>query len=80
MGEQCTIAINGRRVQVSKGTSVAAAMMMALDPCRVSVSGEARGPVCGMGICMECCATVNGIAHRRTCQLVCAQGMEIETG
>jgi sarcosine oxidase subunit alpha len=52
---------------------------MANEPCRFSVRGEARGPLCGMGICMECRATVNGVAHRRTCQLVCVAGMEVVT-
>jgi sarcosine oxidase subunit alpha len=59
---------------------VAAAVMMAGEPCRFSVSGEARGPLCGMGICMECRATVNGVAHMRTCLLVCAAGMDVVTG
>jgi sarcosine oxidase subunit alpha len=59
---------------------VAAAVVMAGEPCRFSVSGEARGPLCGMGICMECRATVNGVPHRRTCQMTCAPGMEVVTG
>jgi sarcosine oxidase subunit alpha len=54
-------------------------MMMANEPCRFSLSGEARGPLCGMGICMECRATVDGLPHRRTCQLICAAGMQVET-
>lgn len=74
------ITVNGRRVRVALGTSVAAAMMMSQEPCRFSVTGEARGPLCGMGICMECRATVNGVAHRRTCQMVCVPGMEVVTG
>jgi sarcosine oxidase subunit alpha len=59
---------------------VAAAVVMAGEPCRFSVSGEPRGPLCGMGICMECRATVNGVPHRRTCQMTCAPGMEVVTG
>jgi len=80
MSEGCSITINGREVRVTPGTSVAAALMMANEPCRFSVRGEARGPLCGMGVCMECRATVDGVAHRRTCQLVCADGMEVVTG
>jgi D-hydroxyproline dehydrogenase subunit gamma len=59
---------------------VAAALMNCGEPCRFSVSGGARGPLCGMGICMECRAMVDGIPHRRTCQLICAAGMEVVTG
>ena len=80
MSEGCWITVNGKKVRVAEGTSVAAAVMMASEPCRFSVTGEARGPLCGMGICMECRATVDGVAHRRTCQMVCAAGMEVATG
>jgi sarcosine oxidase subunit alpha len=72
--------VNGKRLRVKEGTSVAAAVMSAGGACRISVSGEIRGPLCGMGICMECRATVNGVAHRRTCLLTCADGMDVVTG
>ena len=70
------ITVNGTQVGATSETSVAAAMIMAGEPCRISVSGEPRGPLCGMGICMECRATVNGRKHQRTCQLLCASGMD----
>jgi len=73
------IRVNGRQVQVAAGTSVAAAMMTANQPCRMSVLGESRAPFCGMGICMECRAMVDGTPHRRTCQLQCIPGMEVVT-
>lgn len=74
-----SIAINGLAFQVVEGTSVAAAMLAAGEACRLSVSGEPRLPLCGMGICMECRATVNGIPHRLTCQVLCAAGMQVTT-
>lgn len=80
MGNSFEISLNGRIVRVLKGTSVAAAMMNEGEPCRTSVCGEPRAPLCGMGICMECRATVNGVLHRRTCQLMCTPGLEIVTG
>jgi hypothetical protein len=80
MSEGCTITVNGKRLQVAAGTSVAVAMMIAGEPCRFSTTGEARGPLCGMGICMECRATIDGVKHRRTCQTICASGMEVMTG
>lgn len=79
MSESFSITVNGRSVQVAEGTSVAAAMMMANEPCHISVHREPRGPLCGMGICMECRATVNGVPHRRTCQVLCAPAMEVVT-
>ena len=56
-----------------------AAFLAAGVPCRVSVTGESRTALCGMGICFECRANVDGIPHRRTCQLPCREGMRLET-
>ena len=79
MPEFLSVRINGATRQVVRGTTVAAATLVAESPSRTSVTGEPRGPLCGMGICFECRATVNGIAHRRTCQILCEQGMTVET-
>ena len=80
MSGSCWITVNGKRLRVADGMSVAAAVMSAGAALRTSVSGEARGPLCGMGICMECRATVDGVPHRRTCLLTCADGMDVVTG
>ena len=73
------ITIDRRPLTVEHGSTVAVAIAIAGLACRTSVTGEPRGPLCAMGICFECLATVNGIAHRRTCQLLCEPGMEIFT-
>ena len=73
------IKINGRRVKVKESTSVAAALINAGEGyCRVSVKGNKRAPFCGMGVCFECRARVNGIEHERTCMIACEEGMEVE--
>ncbi len=73
--------LDGREVAVAPGTTVAAALWRAgIFGCRVSLAGEPRGPVCGMGICFECRVTIDGVAHRRACLAVCAPGMVVETG
>jgi len=79
MSEQIELSVNGRRVTVAAGSSVAVAMMTAGASCRTSVSGEPRGPLCGMGICYECRAEIDGVAHRRSCQIACMAGTEIKT-
>jgi len=79
MPETLSLTINGARNQVSRGTTVAAAMLLAQQPSRLSVTGELRTALCGMGICFECRAVVNGVPHRRTCQLLCEQDMAVET-
>jgi D-hydroxyproline dehydrogenase subunit gamma len=78
MSNTLTVVFNGQTIEVRQGCSVAAAVLSAKHPSRCSVRGEPRAPLCGMGICMECRATVNGVQHVRTCQIVCEAGMEIE--
>jgi hypothetical protein len=79
MPESLTIWVNGVAVRMETGSVVSAALLKAGVPCRRSVSGEPRTALCGMGICFECRAIVNGTSHRRTCQLVCRDGMVVET-
>jgi predicted molibdopterin-dependent oxidoreductase YjgC len=79
MPEQLTIVVDGQAIRVQPGTTVAAALIQAGHPCRISVSGEPRNALCGMGICFECRAVIDGIRHRRSCQTVCADGMIVET-
>ena len=71
--------VNGMRVQAPKGAMLAAALLNAGAACRVSETGESRTALCGMGICFECCASVDGAPHQRTCQIVCREGMRVRT-
>ena len=80
MSKAMAIILNGRKTMVSEGTTVAAALMMADQPSRISVTGAPRAPLCGMGVCMECRATVDGVARQQTCQLPCREAMEVVTG
>jgi predicted molibdopterin-dependent oxidoreductase YjgC len=72
--------INGAMLTVAPGTTVAAAVMMAGAVTRTSVTGEQRAPLCGMGTCFECRVTIDGMAHQRSCQILCAPGMDVQTG
>jgi len=74
-----TIIVNGRELEVKPGTVLSAALFAAGIPCRSSITGQPRTALCGMGICFECRATIDGIAHRRTCQQICKPGMVVET-
>ncbi|WP_446742626.1 (2Fe-2S)-binding protein [Silvibacterium acidisoli] len=74
-----TVQVNGKAVSVPAGSMVSAAMLKAGDLCRVSVTGEPRSALCGMGICFECRAVINGVAHSRSCQVACREGMTVET-
>ncbi len=77
---QVIIKINGRPVRVRAGTILAAALTKAgVKRFRRSASGEARGPLCGMGVCFECRVTLNGDPNCRSCLTICADGMEVGT-
>jgi sarcosine oxidase subunit alpha len=79
-GGSIHVVINGQRVDVSAGITAAAALLNSGESSfRSSVSGEARGPVCGMGVCYECRVTIDGVAHQRACLRVVADGMRIDT-
>jgi D-hydroxyproline dehydrogenase subunit gamma len=74
-----SLTVNGVVVTVAPGTTVAAAVVIAGAGTRTSVSGETRGPLCGMGICFECRVTIDGEPHQRSCQIVCEPGQCVTT-
>jgi sarcosine oxidase subunit alpha len=75
-----TIVADGRSVRVPAGVTVATALLnLGVTAFRRSVSGEPRGPLCGMGTCYECRVTIDGVAHRRACLVVVAEGMYVAT-
>ena len=80
MPDSLTITVDGRPVKVPTGTMLAAAILLSgRSAFRKSVKGEARGPLCGMGICFECRVTVDGVPHARSCQILCREGMRVLT-
>lgn len=80
MPDAISITVNGRSIAVPAGTTALAAILSTgAASIRRSVSGAPRGPLCGMGICFECRATVNRRRHSRTCEILCAPGMDIRT-
>ena len=75
------LTVDGRPVTVAEGAMVSAAVALAgIIAYRTSVTGEPRGPLCGMGICFECRVTIGGREHCRSCQVPCEPGMEVRTG
>lgn len=77
----CTIQVDGVPVRALPGQSVAAALVSAgiwrfqWHP----VSGEPRGPYCGMGVCFECEVAIDGAQARRACLAGVREGMAIRT-
>jgi predicted molibdopterin-dependent oxidoreductase YjgC len=77
---QIRVTINGRRIDVDEGTTVVAALALAgVNGTRVSVRGEPRAALCGMGVCQECRVTIDGRAHALACQTLCREGLTVHT-
>ena len=75
-----TIVADGRELLCAAGTSVAAALLDAgVLSFRRSVTGDARAPLCGMGICYECRVTVDGVPLRRACLMPVSDGLRVST-
>ena len=79
MPESLTLSVNGQSVSTPAGSTVAVAVALAYAICRRSVTGEPRGPLCGIGICFECWVTIDGEPHCKSCQILCEPGMDIRT-
>jgi predicted molibdopterin-dependent oxidoreductase YjgC len=80
MPDAIVLTIDGQPVQVAPGASVAAAVALAGSMVtRRSVTGMARAPLCGMGVCQECRVTIDGRPHQLSCQTPCAPGMQVRT-
>ncbi|MCW5963112.1 MAG: (2Fe-2S)-binding protein [Bryobacterales bacterium] len=81
MREQFEVRVNREAITVDDTTTVAAAILRAgVAGFRQSPDGHWRGPLCGMGICAECRATIDGVPGQYTCQRWCRPGMQIVTG
>lgn len=75
-----TLRVNDQTITVEDGTTVAAAVIAAGEVgFRRSVTGEIRGPLCGMGVCFECRVTIDGVALQRSCNMLARDGMEVST-
>ena len=72
------IVFDGQALEVDSGITLAAAL--AGQAVRLSVGGEWRAPLCGMGVCFECRVTIEGQRHQRSCQVIVRDGMEIRRG
>lgn len=70
--------IDGQPVAVPMGCTVAVALAISGNGVsRMSVRGQARAPLCGMGVCQECRVSVDGL-RQLACQTQCTEGMQVE--
>ncbi|WP_300616201.1 (2Fe-2S)-binding protein [Dokdonella sp.] len=73
------LSVDGSRIEVPDGATVAAAVARAGPRFRRSPQGHARAPVCGMGVCFECRVRIDGVAQQRACMVPARAGMCVET-
>ena len=80
ISETVTLWVNRKPLTIPGGCTVATAVFESgAVGFRRSVAGEPRAPLCGMGVCYECRVTIDGVRHRRSCQVLAEDGMEIAT-
>ena len=79
MTERVHFTIDDRPAVAEAGSSLLAALWNAgARAVRTSVTGEARGPLCGMGTCFECRVTLDGRPHVRSCLTPVREGMKVK--
>ncbi|WP_405684422.1 (2Fe-2S)-binding protein [Streptomyces sp. NBC_00057] len=78
-GDAVTISVDGEPVRARTGDTVAAAMLAAGAAFERDRIGAPRAPLCNMGTCFECAATVDGRLLTRTCLTPAREGMVIKT-
>jgi len=77
-GPAVTLAVDGRSVTAYAGESVAAALLAeGIVATRFTPGGAPRGVFCGMGVCFDCLAVVDGIPNTRTCMTWVRDGMDV---
>lgn len=73
------IFVGEARVRASEGDSVAMALLGAgvVPFRRTPVSGEARAPLCLMGVCFECLVEIDGVQNVQSCMVTVREGMKV---
>jgi D-hydroxyproline dehydrogenase subunit gamma len=75
------VTVDGRALEAPADATLAAVLLNeGYARFRTSATGEARVPLCGMGICFECRVRVDGIDQVRACMEPVRHGMEVVTG
>lgn len=74
------IQVNGKPVIAYPGETIAAVMLAAGWHVfrHTALSGEPRGPFCGMGLCFDCLVTLNGQQNVRSCVTFAQPGDQVE--
>ncbi|WP_428352994.1 (2Fe-2S)-binding protein [Methyloprofundus sp.] len=79
--ENYEVLLNGQKVLVPKGTTVAAmALVQGIRTTRTTpISASPRAPFCMMGVCYDCLMLIDGKANQRACATYVQPGMRVAT-
>lgn len=72
---------DGTQLRVRAGQTVFAALWSAgmRTTHRTAHTGEPRAGFCGIGVCFDCIATIDGVPNVRSCLLEVRPGMTVDT-
>ena len=77
-GPRIELVLDGRPVQAYEGETVATVLLAEGEiATRTTVGGEPRGIFCGMGVCWDCLAVVDGVPNTRACMTWVREGMTV---
>jgi predicted molibdopterin-dependent oxidoreductase YjgC len=73
--------LDGEPCSAPEGQSLVAALVRhgVWQMSRNPVTGGARGPHCGMGVCFECVVSVDGSHGVRSCMARVREGLQVRT-
>lgn len=79
-GDPITIIVNSNPVEAYPGESIAAVLLASGQRTfrAAPLNGEGRGFFCGMGVCFDCLATVDGVPNIRSCMVEVRPGCTVE--
>src|SRR5262245_13986195 len=78
-GAAVTVLVDGTPVTAYEGETVATVLTAEGGPTiRRTRRGRPRGLFCGIGVCFDCLAVVDGIPNTRACVTFVREGMTIE--
>ncbi|HEX7916576.1 (2Fe-2S)-binding protein [Rudaea sp.] len=71
--------VDGVAIEAPVGASVAAAIAQVMLRFGLRPGGDARAPLCGMGVCFECRVRIDSVEHQRACMTIVRENMRVET-
>ena len=79
--ERFEIRLDGEPVTVEAGQTVGAALIASGRRSwrRTRRGGQPRGVFCGIGVCFDCLATINGVPNQRACLVEARPGDAVTT-